>query len=66
VWRADVRVVQAGNCTSLPLEALARLRLGAYVFGQDLDGDRAIEPVSPARYTSPMPPAPNAAMILRC
>jgi hypothetical protein len=41
---ADVWVVQAGNRSSFVLEPLTCLGFGGYVFGQDLDGDCAIEP----------------------
>jgi hypothetical protein len=37
-------MIQARNRTSFPLEPFACLRLGGYVFGQDLDGDYSIEP----------------------
>jgi hypothetical protein len=39
-----VRVIQAGDCSGFPLEALARLGLSGYVFGQDFGGDHSIEP----------------------
>jgi hypothetical protein len=40
----SVRMVQAGDRASFPLEALTRLGLGGDVFGQDLDSDHSIEP----------------------
>ena len=44
VDRADVRIVQRGDDARLLLEAPARFGVGGQRAGQDLDGDRAIEP----------------------
>ena len=41
---ADVRIVQRRDDAGFLLEALARFRIGRQRAGQDLDGDRAIEP----------------------
>jgi hypothetical protein len=45
-----MRVVQAGNRTSFPLESFTCLGLGGDVLRQDFDGDRAIE----ARVSGPV------------
>ena len=48
VERADVRMLKRGDGARFALEALPEIGVGGERRGQDLDGDRAIEPESRA------------------
>jgi hypothetical protein len=44
VQRADVWMIELRDRAGLAIEALAELRIQRERFGEDLDGDRALEP----------------------
>jgi hypothetical protein len=56
----DVGMIQRGDDLGLPLEALEPAAVGSDVAREELQSDLAFEGVSSARYTSPIPPCPNA------
>ena len=58
VDRGDVRVVERREQLGLALEARQALGIAGEAVGEDLDRDVALERVSVARQTSPMPPSP--------
>jgi hypothetical protein len=45
---ADVRMVQRGGGARLPSEPIERLRVGGEFFRQEIERDKASEPVSSA------------------
>ena len=64
VQRADVGMGELRDGARFAVEALAELRVRGQRVGQHLDRDGSRPSrVSRARYTSPMPPAPNGATI---
>ena len=56
-------MVQRGQHLGLALEPGEAVGIRRERFRQDLDRDGALQVVSVARYTSPMPPAPSGAVI---
>ena len=63
VDRGDVGMIQRREQFRLALKARDAIGIAADGLGQDLDRDVALQLVSRARYTSPMPPAPIASRI---
>ncbi len=56
-------VVERGQHGGLATEAIQPLRVGGHFGRQDLEGDIPPSLVSVARHTSPIPPAPRAAVM---
>ena len=61
--RDDVGVLQGGQDLSFSQEPSQQIPVARERIGQQLEGDVALELRVPARYTSPMPPAPTLARI---
>ena len=59
VDRADIGMIQRGCGLGFELKAGQRVRIVGNLLRQELEGDEAMQAVSSALYTTPIPPPPS-------